>query len=61
MSSPRLSDELDDEEFMRQLTWCEEDRHLHTTAPWSGGYRWFRSTNIIPLERHRPPCIKKET
>lgn len=52
MSNPLL-DELDDEEFMRRLMWPEEDRHLFTSVPWSGGYRWFRSPNVVPLEQYR--------
>jgi hypothetical protein len=45
----------DDETFMRSLTWCEEDRRrLHPGVAWNGGYRWFRSPNVIPLERYRP-------
>jgi len=42
-----------DETFWRCLVFCEEDRHLVTSAPWSGGYRWFRSTNVVPLEQWR--------
>jgi hypothetical protein len=42
-----------DREFLRRVTWPEEDRALFTTVPWSGGYRWFRSPNIVPLEQHR--------
>jgi hypothetical protein len=42
-----------DEAFFRNLTFCEEDRHLVTSAPWRGGYRWFRSTNVAPLEQWR--------
>ena len=45
----------DDEAFMRSLTRCEEDRRrLHPGVPWNRGYRWFRSANVIPLERYRP-------
>jgi hypothetical protein len=31
----------------------EEDRRLFTTAPWKGEYRWFRSPNVICLEKYR--------
>jgi hypothetical protein len=24
-----------------------------TNAPWSGGFRWFRSPNVIDLEKYR--------
>jgi hypothetical protein len=45
----------EDDAFMRQVTWCEEDRlQRHPGVPWNGGYRWFRSPNIVPLERYRP-------
>jgi len=54
----------DDEAFRRQLTFAEEDRHKFTTAPWSGGYRWFRSPNVVPIEywqrlKVEPPAGKK--
>jgi hypothetical protein len=42
---------LKDEEFLRQMVFAEEDRHLFTTAPWHGGFRWFRSPNVVPIER----------
>jgi hypothetical protein len=48
------------EEFLRNLTWPEEDRHLYTSAPWSGGYRWFRSPNVICLEKYRDRIEDKE-
>ena len=45
----------EDEAFMRSLTRCEEDqRRLHPDIEWCGGFRWFRSANVIPLERFRP-------
>jgi hypothetical protein len=40
-------------EFLRQLTIPEEDRAKHTGAKWSGEYRWFRSANVICLEKVR--------
>jgi hypothetical protein len=43
---------LSDEEF-KQAHWAEEDRHLFTNAKWNGGYRWFRSPNIVPIEQAR--------
>jgi hypothetical protein len=39
--------------FLRSLTWPEEDRDRFTTMPWQGEYRWFRSPNVIPLEKVR--------
>jgi hypothetical protein len=43
-----------DEMFMREITPAEEHRHLFTSAPWRGGYRWYRSPNVVCLERARP-------
>jgi hypothetical protein len=45
----------DAEAFLRELTPCEEDRHLFTSAPWRGEYRWFRSPNVIPFEQYGRP------
>jgi len=42
-----------DEYFFRQVVFAEEDRHLFTTAPWHGGFRWFRSANVVPIEHWR--------
>jgi hypothetical protein len=49
---PRSSDP-GDEEFFRAITFPEEDRAQWTTALWRGESRWFRSPNIIPLEKWR--------
>jgi hypothetical protein len=38
-----------DETFMREITPAEEDLHLFTSAPWRGGYRWYRSPNVVCL------------
>jgi hypothetical protein len=38
------------EEFHRRFTLPQEDRMQITDAPHAGGYRWFRSENIIPIE-----------
>ena len=40
-------------EFLRQLVIPEEDRGRYTSAKWSGEYRWFRSPNVICLEKAR--------
>jgi hypothetical protein len=42
-----------DESFLRGVVFPEEDRHLFTTAPWHGGFRWFRSANVVPIEYWR--------
>jgi hypothetical protein len=39
--------------FARTVTLPEEDRARFTSAPWQGGYRWFRSSNVVKLERYR--------
>ena len=43
----------DEHAFARQLTLPEEDRVKYMSAKWDGGYRWFRSVNIICLEKYR--------
>jgi len=43
-----------DEAFLRRLVLPEEDRlRLHPTVQWTGGFRWFRSSNVIPMEQWR--------
>jgi hypothetical protein len=39
--------------FAQQLTLPEEDRATYTSAKWMGGYRWFRSPNVVCLEKYR--------
>jgi hypothetical protein len=44
---------FDDEDvFWRKLVLPQEDR-LQRGIPWTGGYRWFRSPNVIPIEQCR--------
>jgi hypothetical protein len=44
----------DDEAFLRQLVLPEEDRmRLYPSVPWTGGFRWFRSPNVVLLEQYR--------
>jgi hypothetical protein len=53
-------DDADDETFLRSLLRCEEDRRrLHPEVKWSGGYRWFRSANVIPMEKYRTGVKRK--
>ena len=55
MPSNQIKDD-DDEAFMRSLIRLEEDRRrLYPTIPWGGGFRWFRSPNVVPIERYRQP------
>ena len=47
----------DDDAFLRRLIVSEEDRRrLFPTTVWTGGYRWFRSPNVVCLERYRSPA-----
>ena len=41
------------EAFLRTITPPEEERRQYTSAPWSGGFRWFRSTNVVAIEHYR--------
>ena len=43
----------EDHELLRQCVIPEEDRAKYTSAKWSGEYRWFRSPNIVCLEKVR--------
>jgi hypothetical protein len=55
----------DEETFLRHLVSPEEDRHLYKIPPWEGGFRWFRSPNVICLEKIRrlrkPLCLGIKT
>jgi hypothetical protein len=45
-----------EEAFLRTVVPPVEDRHLFTRAPWpQGAYRWFRSPNVVPIEKYRRP------
>jgi hypothetical protein len=47
-------DDDDDDVLLRQLIPCEEDRRrLFPATTWTGGYRWFRSPNVVDLEVYR--------
>jgi hypothetical protein len=43
--------EREDEAFLRSLIRPEEERRRYSTAPC--GVRWFRSKNVIPIEKYR--------
>jgi hypothetical protein len=53
MTETQWDDDEADEAFLRQLIRPEEDRRRYGHAPWVGGFRWFRSPNVIPLEQWR--------
>jgi hypothetical protein len=38
---------------LREWMFPEEDRAMYTTAPWTGGFRWFRARNVVYLEQWR--------
>jgi hypothetical protein len=40
-------------EFARQILLPEEDRRALLSTSWRGGYRWFRSPNVVCLEKVR--------
>jgi hypothetical protein len=43
----------DQHSFARSITLPEEDRTKYTSARREGGYRWFRSPNVVCLEKAR--------
>jgi hypothetical protein len=43
----------EEHELLRQYIIPEEDRAKYTSAQWSGEYRWFRSPNVVCLEKVR--------
>jgi len=45
--------QIEDEAFWQLFIPAEEDRRELGFPAWAGGYRWFRSTNVIPLEQWR--------
>ncbi len=43
-----------DDQFMRDVVFSEEDRGRFTRQPWDvGTFRWFRSDNVTPIEHYR--------
>ena len=43
-----------DEAFYRRFILPEEDRRTNPRAnQWAGGFRWFRSENVVCLEKYR--------
>ena len=45
--------------FLRRVMIPEEDRHRFTSVKWSGEYRWFKSDNVVCLEKAR--AVKAES
>jgi hypothetical protein len=52
----------EDEAFLRRFVIPEEDRPLFTSAKWAetGGYRWFRSPNVVCIEHYRRASGEEE-
>jgi hypothetical protein len=45
--------------FWQKLVLPEEDKRMYPSVPsWDGGYRWFRSANIVDLQHYRSPAEK---
>jgi hypothetical protein len=42
----------DEDAFWRKLVLPQEER-MRLGIPWHGGYRWFRSPNVICIEQWR--------
>jgi hypothetical protein len=50
------------EDFHRKFTLPYEDRIKGAaTKKWPGGYRWFRSPNVKPIEHYRRASIQATT
>jgi hypothetical protein len=46
--------EIEEEAFLQTLILCEEERRRwYPATMWTGDYRWFRSENVVALERYR--------
>jgi hypothetical protein len=39
----------------RQLTLPVEDKRAQPGYRWTGGARWFRTSNVVDLQRYRSP------
>lgn len=53
IAQPPAKPDAKAEEFWRHLTPAEEDRR---PGVWLGGFRWFKSPNVIRLEDYRDPA-----
>jgi hypothetical protein len=49
----RSRDDSEDAFWRRLVLPEEERRRLFPGVEWIGGYRWFRSPNVVPLELER--------
>jgi hypothetical protein len=56
-SGSKEKDAEEDETFLRSLVPCEEDRRNYGRPPYRRGeWRWFRSTNVVPIEEGVHEC-----
>jgi hypothetical protein len=45
----------DAETFLRNVTFSADELPRFTTAILVGGFRWFQSPNVVPIEKYRRP------
>ena len=56
MTTAHITQDEDEEDlaFMRKFVRPEEDlREQRRRHPWAGGYRYFRSENVVCIEHYR--------
>jgi hypothetical protein len=58
---PLDTEDEDDEALWRKYTLCEEDRLTRYPNSRPSGERWFRSHNVIPIERWRARRIVRQS
>jgi hypothetical protein len=51
----------DDDDFLKHLIPCEEDRQRLAFPRWEGGYRWFKASNVVALEQVRRRRARQST
>jgi len=51
MKSTRIRTPSSENAFHERMILPEEERRW--IRKWEGSYRWFRSPNVVPLERYR--------
>jgi hypothetical protein len=49
----RIAQYDDTHTFLCSLTIPQEDWPQYTSMKWAGGFRWFRSPNVVCLEKAR--------
>jgi hypothetical protein len=56
-----LDEDAEDLALLREFVRPEEDlRELRRWRPWTVGFRYFRSENVVCLEHYRRPRAKLE-